>query len=65
MSRGPTQVMWGSDFPHPRNTFPHSHEVLNRVLANVDAETKANVVGLNCARLFNLDMPAPARAAAE
>ena len=62
---GPTQVMWGSDFPHPRNTFPHSHEVLNRVLANVDAETKANVVGLNCARLFNLDMPAPARAAAE
>ena len=62
---GPTQVMWGSDFPHPRNTFPHSHEVLNRVLANVDDETKANVVGLNCARLFNLDMPAPARAAAE
>ena len=62
---GPTQVMWGSDFPHPRNTFPHSHEVLNRVLANVDEETKANVVGLNCARLFNLDIPAPARAAAE
>ena len=62
---GPSQVMWGSDFPHPRNTFPHSHEVLNRVLANVDDETKANVVGLNCARLFNLDVPASARAAAE
>ena len=62
---GPTQVMWGSDFPHVRNTFPNTHRILERVLANVDDETKANVVGLNCARLFNLDVPASARAAAE
>ena len=57
--------MWGSDFPHVRNTFPNTHKILERVLTNVDDETKANVVGLNCARLFNLDVPASARAAAE
>jgi len=62
---GATQVMWGSDFPHPRNTFPHTHEILERVLANVDDETKANLAGLNCARLFNLDVPDFAKNAAE
>ena len=25
---GPTQVMWGSDFPHVRNTFPNTHKIL-------------------------------------
>ena len=60
---GPTRIMWGSDFPHPRNTFPHSHEIINRVLAGVSPEVKADVAGRNCARLFNLDIPADAAAA--
>ena len=62
---GPTRIMWGSDFPHPRNTFPNSHEIINRVLTNVSAEVKADVAGLNCARLFKLDVPAGMGAAAE
>ena len=62
---GPTRIMWGSDFPHPRNTFPNSHEIINRVLTNVSPEVKADVAGLNCARLFKLDLPAGLGAAAE
>jgi len=62
---GPSQILWGSDFPHPRNTFPNTHEILGRVLANVDDVTAANVAGLNAAKLFGLDVPKEAQIAAE
>ena len=62
---GPTRIIWGSDFPHPRNTFPHSHAILERVLKNVPDDVKANVAGLNAARLFNLDLPQDLTKAAE
>ena len=54
---GPSQILWGSDFPHPRNTFPNTHEILGRVLANVDDATAANVAGPSlvslCTRLMD------------
>ena len=66
ISRAPTQVMWGSDFPHPRNTFPHSHEVLNRGARQRRRRDQGERGGAQLRpAFFNLDIPAPARAAAE
>lgn len=62
---GPKRIMWGSDFPHPRNTFPNTHSVLDRVFANVPEDVKIDVAGLNCARLFDLEIPTEVAAAAE
>ncbi len=61
---GANKLMWGSDYPHPRNTFPNSRAVLDRICAGMPAPVKANVEGLNCARLFGIDVP-KMRAAAE
>ena len=62
---GSTRILWGSDFPHPRNTFPNSHAVLERVLKNVPNDVKADVAGLNAARLFGVDVPQHLTEAAE
>ncbi len=60
------KLMWGSDYPHPRNTFPNSRDILDRICEGMPADVKAKVEGLNCAGLFGLDAPAPAvQAAAE
>ncbi|MSP52504.1 MAG: amidohydrolase [Alphaproteobacteria bacterium] len=59
---GPKRILWGSDFPHPRNTFPNTHKILKRVLAKIDAKTQADVAGLNAARLFGLTVPKNAKA---
>ena len=62
---GPTRILWGSDFPHPRNTFPNSHAILERVLKNVPDHVKADVAGLNAARLFGVEVPQDLTIAAE
>ncbi|MSP52510.1 MAG: amidohydrolase [Alphaproteobacteria bacterium] len=62
---GADKLMWGSDYPHPRNTFPNSRAILDRICSGMPAAVKANVEGINCARLFGLDYPKQLRAAAE
>ena len=57
--------MWGSDYPHPRNTFPNTQAILDRLFANVPEHVGAKSSGLNMAKLFNLDVPVEAMAAAE
>ncbi|MSP51808.1 MAG: amidohydrolase [Alphaproteobacteria bacterium] len=54
---GSDRIMWGSDFPHPRNTFPNSRKIIDRVLKNVPPKVKADVAGRNAARLFKIDPP--------
>jgi predicted TIM-barrel fold metal-dependent hydrolase len=61
---GEDKLMWGSDYPHPRNTFPNSRTIIDRICKDMPAHVKANVEGLNCARLFGIDVP-KLRAAAE
>jgi predicted TIM-barrel fold metal-dependent hydrolase len=60
---GEDNVLWGSDYPHPRNTFPNTRKVLNRIFANVPESVKAKAAGLNMAKLFKLDVKVPAPAA--
>ena len=61
---GEDRVMWGSDYPHPRNTFPNSHDVIKKRLANVPERIVAKAAGLNCARLFDRPVPSDAIAVA-
>ncbi len=58
---GEDRIMWGSDYPHPRNTFPNSHDIIKKRMANVPERVVAKAAGLNCAGLFGLEVPADAR----
>ena len=53
----PEHILWGSDFPHARNTFPNSHAVIERVFAHLDEAGRDAVSIHNAEKLFKIDMP--------
>jgi predicted TIM-barrel fold metal-dependent hydrolase len=57
---GTKALMWGADYPHHEGTFPRSRDVLAHLFDDIEiSETdKADIVGLNAARLFRLPHPA-------
>jgi predicted TIM-barrel fold metal-dependent hydrolase len=62
MSRSVTgtgALIWGSDYPHTEGTFPNSRDVIARMFDGIDiSETeKADILGMNGARLFRLQHP--------
>ncbi len=62
MSRSVTghqALVWGSDYPHHEGTFPRSREVIDHLFDGIDIseQEKADIVGLNGARLFRLPHP--------
>lgn len=62
---GHTGLIWGSDYPHHEGTFPNSREVVARLFDGIEISEaeKADIVGLNGARLFRLPHPAVQQAA--
>jgi predicted TIM-barrel fold metal-dependent hydrolase len=55
---GVSQMMFGTDFPHPEGTLGKTVSYLNHVLAGTDiteAEVRA-ILGQNAARCYGLDM---------
>jgi predicted TIM-barrel fold metal-dependent hydrolase len=44
--------MWGNDYPHHEGTWPHSAEAIERTMGGLSDGARANVLGLNAARLF-------------
>lgn len=48
-------LVWASDYPHPEGCFPHCRESIRRVVGNATEEQAAKVLGLNAAKLFNVD----------
>lgn len=57
---GENNLMWASDYPHAEGTFPNSRKIVDGLFADVDISPtdKAKILGLNGARLFQLDNPA-------
>ena len=53
--------MWANDYPHHEGTWPHSAEAIERTMPNLTDVQRAKVLGLNAARLFNLEVPAHQR----
>lgn len=53
---GARNVMWGSDYPHAEGTFPASRRIIEDLFAglNVSDQAKADILGLNAARLFGV-----------
>jgi predicted TIM-barrel fold metal-dependent hydrolase len=62
MSRAVTGVkplLWGSDYPHHEGTYPKSRDVVAHLFDDIDISErdKADILGLNAARLFRLPLP--------
>jgi predicted TIM-barrel fold metal-dependent hydrolase len=56
---GVKPLLWGSDYPHHEGTFPESREVVARLFEGIEIseQDKADILGLNAARLFRLPRP--------
>ncbi len=61
-----TNFMWANDYPHHEGSWPHSAEAIEREMSGLSDEARANILGLNAARMFNLEVrrhvPMPASA---
>lgn len=56
---GTQAIMWASDYPHAEGTFPRSRDVISGLFEGIDISEseKADILGLNAARLFRLQRP--------
>lgn len=51
------KLMWGSDFPHVRSTFPRTHEILEDTLGGLPNELQQEIAGRTAAELFHIALP--------
>jgi predicted TIM-barrel fold metal-dependent hydrolase len=61
---GTDVVMWGTDYPHPEGTWPHTQERLRADFADVPVDDTAEMLGLTAARVYGFDLGALAPIAA-
>jgi predicted TIM-barrel fold metal-dependent hydrolase len=48
--------MWANDYPHHEGSWPHSAEAIERQMASLSDEARAKILGLNAARMFDLEV---------
>ena len=61
---GVPNIMWGSDYPHPEGTWPHTREQMRDTFRGLpEAELRA-MLGGNAVRVYGFDADALARVAA-
>ena len=46
---GDETLLWGSDYPHDEGTFPHSHEVAERIFEGVPEDATRKILYENAA----------------
>jgi predicted TIM-barrel fold metal-dependent hydrolase len=56
---GPDVLIWGSDYPHPEGTWPHSQEKLAEQFREVPEATKRKIVGETAARIYRFPLSNP------
>lgn len=49
-------LMWGSDYPHLEGTWPRTRAAMRHTFAGLREHEVRTILGLNGARVFNLDM---------
>lgn len=56
---GTAALLWGADYPHHEGTFPNSRNVLASLFDGIEISEadKADILGLNAARLYRLNRP--------
>jgi predicted TIM-barrel fold metal-dependent hydrolase len=47
-------MMWANDYPHHEGSWPHSAASIERQMAHLTDESRAKILGLNAARVFEL-----------
>ena len=52
---GTAPLLWGNDFPHAEGTYPHSRKIVRELMAGLDSEDAARIVGGTAAELFRFD----------
>lgn len=53
---GIEKFMWGTDYPHPEGTWPHTEETMNNLFTGIpEAELEA-MLGLNAVEFYQLDI---------
>jgi predicted TIM-barrel fold metal-dependent hydrolase len=50
-------LMWGTDYPHPEGSWPHTGERLGSDFREVSIEDTRLLLGLNAVRCYDLDLP--------
>jgi predicted TIM-barrel fold metal-dependent hydrolase len=55
---GVDNLMWGSDYPHPEGTWPHTREWLTDRFARVPRDETRRILGLTAAQLYRFDLEA-------
>ena len=53
---GVERMMWGSDYPHSESTFPHSREILDRILDGVSSSDRNQILCDTTAELYGFDL---------
>ncbi len=61
----PKTLLWGSDFPHPRCTFPNSLKIVTETFATLPADVQEDLTCGNAARLYGIEVPEAASLAAQ
>lgn len=54
---GTEPLMWGSDFPHPEGTWPHSREITQKLFNGTPEVVKRAILGENLAKLYGIERP--------
>ncbi len=49
--------LWANDYPHHEGTWPHSAEAIERTMGDLTDSERAQILGLNAARIFGFDVP--------
>jgi hypothetical protein len=62
-ANGVDALMWGTDYPHPEGSWPHTRERLETDFQQVSVEDTRLLLGLNAVRCYDLDLPALTRIA--
>lgn len=52
---GLANVMWGSDYPHPEGTWPHTREQMRTTFGGLPEDEIAAMLGGNAARVYGFD----------
>ena len=55
---GINALMWGTDYPHPEGSWPHTVERLETDFQDVSIEDTRRLLGLNAVDAYDLDLPA-------
>jgi predicted TIM-barrel fold metal-dependent hydrolase len=53
---GLSTIMWGSDFPHPEGTYPHTRESLRLSFSEVPADELRMILGANACRIYGFEL---------